>query len=158
MRSANQIHLETRCSSVQPFGLYRFASIFPLLGCLVSWSIIQYSSFETNSYLFSTLSFIWAMITAFVTRMMLHLRRVASSGSQGDQTMLFGETTFSTRIIWARHTSAVNSSNTAFSPNPRLTDDPENVDWRSGETEAVRGGGMEMQSYRADRIPADDNG
>lgn len=102
------------------------------------------------SFLFLGVYFIWAMITAFVTRMMLHLRRVASSGSQEGQTTLFGETTFSTRIIWARHTSAVTSSRTAFSQNPRLADDPENVDRRSGEAEVRRGGGIEMPSYRAD--------
>lgn len=96
------------------------------------------------------------MITALVTRMMLHLRRAAASDSQQSQETLFGETAVSMRIVWARHPSVLVSSRTAFSPNPRLADDRQNVDWSNGDGE--RGERIEMQSYRTDRIPTEDHG
>lgn len=90
---------------------------------------------------------------------MLHLRIVASSDSQGAQATLFGETAFSTRIIWAPpQASAVSSSCSALSQNPRLVDDPENVDRKDGEEDAETGDGIEMQSYRAGCIPGNHNG
>ncbi|KIO26148.1 hypothetical protein M407DRAFT_24579 [Tulasnella calospora MUT 4182] len=107
------------------------------------------------SYLFLGLYFLWAMITVFVTRMMLHLRRAASSDTQRGQTTSFGETAFST-LVWARHTSAVNSSRTAFSPNIHPADGRINIDWSNEDGE--RGERIELRSSRAEGIPTNDNG
>lgn len=89
--------------------------------------------------------FIWAVVATLVTRMMLHLRRVASFDSQRGQTTLFGETAFSTRIVWAQHTQAVNSLRTAFFPDSDLADDRENVDRSSEDGERI-----ELRTYRTE--------
>lgn len=108
------------------------------------------------SFLFLGAYLIWALITALVTRMMLHLRRVASMESHRSTTTFFGETAFSTRIVWARHPSAMDLSSTAFSPGDHLAVERQNVDWSTehGET----GETIELQSYRADGSSTDDSG
>lgn len=122
------------------------------------FSLVVFAALPPSLF-FMGVYFIWAIITALVTRMMLHLRIVASSDSQGAQATLFGETAFSTRIIWAPpQASAVSSSCSALSQNPRLVDDPENVDRKDGEEDAETGDGIEMQSYRAGCIPGNHNG
>ncbi|KIO26151.1 hypothetical protein M407DRAFT_243845 [Tulasnella calospora MUT 4182] len=78
--------------------------------------------------------------------MMLHLRRAASSDSQRSPTTLFGSTTFSTRIIWARRTAALDLSSPAFSPDEHLANERDNVD-RSNEDEEA-GERIELRSYR----------
>ncbi|KIO26150.1 hypothetical protein M407DRAFT_24581 [Tulasnella calospora MUT 4182] len=107
------------------------------------------------SYLFLGLYFLWAMVTVVITRMMLHLRRAASSDSQHGQTTSFGETAFST-LVWARYTLPVNSSRTAFSPNIHSADARRNIDW-SGE-DGESGERIELRSYRAEGIPSNENG
>lgn len=89
--------------------------------------------------------FIWAMITALVTRMMLHLRRVACSNPQQSHASFFGETALSTQIVWARQPPPLTVSETLFSrdEHPAATDDCENVvrcndDGEKGEAIALR--------------------
>lgn len=104
------------------------------------------------SLFFLGVYFIWALIATFVTRMMLHLRWAASFDAQRSQTTLLGETAFSTRIVWARHASKT----TAFSPDTHLADDRENAGRSSEDGES--GERIELRSYRANRVPTNDNG
>lgn len=60
-------------------------------------------------------SFIWAMITTLVTRMMLHLRKVAYSGPLQSGASFSAETAMSTRIVWARRKLTRNTSRTVSS-------------------------------------------
>lgn len=103
-------------------------------------------------------SFIWALISILVTRMMLDLRRVAFASSQHSQTSFFGETALSTQIVWARRTAIWNSSRSTSSHDVTLAtiDDRENV-YRSTEG-GERVEEIELRTYRMQGGRPDDYG
>ncbi|KIO26695.1 hypothetical protein M407DRAFT_243612 [Tulasnella calospora MUT 4182] len=86
--------------------MYYFAIVFIRI-----WNLIITLVFPP-SLLFLGLFFIWAMITALVSRIMLHLRSVACSQTPVGDASFFGETARSTRVVWARGntTTALDSS------------------------------------------------
>ncbi|KIO19177.1 hypothetical protein M407DRAFT_150198 [Tulasnella calospora MUT 4182] len=61
------------------------------------------------------------MITALVTRMMLHLRKAAFSNPQQGGTSFFAETAVSTRMVWARQRPPWSTSTTVFPHDANLT-------------------------------------
>lgn len=71
--------------------------------------------YSRNAYSLPMSSFLWAMATALVTRMMLHLRKVAYSNPEQSETSSLGDPAVSTGMVWARQTGHWNSSRTAFS-------------------------------------------
>ncbi|KIO16451.1 hypothetical protein M407DRAFT_246977, partial [Tulasnella calospora MUT 4182] len=68
------------------------------------WNLVIWLIFPPSLF-FLGLYFIWAVITALVSRIMLHLRSVACAQSPVNNTSFFGETARSTRIVWARPTT-----------------------------------------------------
>lgn len=60
------------------------------------------------------------MITALVTRLMLHLRKAANSSPQQSDPSFFAETAVSTRMVWARQRPTWNSSRTVFTHDANL--------------------------------------
>lgn len=77
---------------------------------LLIWLVLPKSLFFLGVY------FIWSLITALVSRIMLHLRRVACAHPQLSGTTFLGETVKSTRIVWARQNDAQDTSTHFIGP------------------------------------------
>lgn len=86
--------------------MYYVAIVFIRIWNLVIWLMFPPSLFFLGLY------FIWAVITALVSRIMLNLRSVACASSPSGDASFFGETARSTRMVWARRntTTALDSS------------------------------------------------
>lgn len=86
--------------------MYYVAIVFIRIWNLVIWLVFPPSLFFLGLY------FIWAVIIALVSRIMLHLRSVACANSPSGNASFFGDTVRSTRIVWARRntTTALDSS------------------------------------------------
>ncbi|KIO26694.1 hypothetical protein M407DRAFT_24007 [Tulasnella calospora MUT 4182] len=84
--------------------LYYIIIILVRISNLFIWLTLPQSLFFLGLY------FIWSLITALVSRIMLHLRSVACAHSRPSDTSFFGETVGSTRIVWARQNNGQNTS------------------------------------------------
>lgn len=115
--------------------LYRdqFAYYIVIMVCrvfnLVIWVTLP------PSFLFLGLFFIWALITALVSRIMLHLRSVACASAHSRETF-FGETAGSTRIAWARRTALESSFYAMSSADGQAADPMEGSMWNTGYEES----------------------
>lgn len=121
-------------SSVQSCNLGHPASFLLVPGSLVSISISGWLLRELTCARFYD-SFIWALITALVSRIMLHLRSVACASAHSRETF-FGETAGSTRIAWARRTALESSFYAMSSVDGQAADPMEGSAWNTGYEES----------------------
>lgn len=96
-------------------------------------------------------SFIWALITAMVSRILLHLRSVACADSPADDASFFGPTVRSTHIVWARRNtthleSSVHTVSTSDVRGVTVTETRSDTLWEGDEENGVR---IELQGIRS---------
>lgn len=103
------------------------------------------------SLFFLGLYFIWALITAMVSRILLHLRSVACADSPADDASFFGPTVRSTHIVWARRNtthleSSVHTVSTSDVRGVTVTETRSDTLWEGDEENGVR---IELQGIRS---------
>lgn len=108
-RRSNEVQPPLLKSLYRDQFFYYVTIIFVRTFNLVIWNFLP------PSLLFLGVFFIWALVTAVVSRMMLNLRSVACANTQTSPTF-FGETPYSTRIVWARRNDGLDSSLRTISP------------------------------------------
>lgn len=125
--------------------LYYIIIIVVRIFNLLIWLTLPQSLFFLGIY------FIWSLITALVSRIMLHLRSVACANSRPCDTSFFGETVKSTRIVWAKQNNALDTSVHFMHPEDGslpVSGTEEDTVWNGGE----EGGEIiELPRFREER-------
>ncbi|KIO19172.1 hypothetical protein M407DRAFT_31191 [Tulasnella calospora MUT 4182] len=142
-RRSNEVQTPILKSLYRDQFLYYTIIIFVRTFNLLIWNFLP------PSLLFLGVFFIWALVTALVSRIMLNLRDVACSNMQTDQTF-FGETAYSTRIVWARHNSTFDTSIRTITPEDERAVGPQKDAGAITSQSNEEGGseGIELQDFR----------
>ncbi|KIO16520.1 glycoside hydrolase family 11 protein [Tulasnella calospora MUT 4182] len=144
-READQIRSPLMKTLYYDQFMYYVVIVFIRIFNLAIWLAFPPSLFFLGLY------FIWALIIAMVSRILLHLRSVACANDLADDSSFFGPTVRSTHIVWAqRDTTVVESSIHTMS-----TSDVREIPVAEGRSDTFWGGdeevgtSMELQQMRS---------
>ncbi|KAG9018798.1 hypothetical protein FRB90_009449 [Tulasnella sp. 427] len=128
-RKANAIQTPMLKSLYRDQFFYYIIIIFVRAFNLIIWNFLP------PTLLFLGMFFIWALVMALVSRIMLNLRRVACESSYTSETF-FAETAYSTGIVWARGNFTYDGSPTQTITSETCQEVPEAYGLTPGENDA----------------------